>query len=423
MKKWLWLVSLLGIVGLFLLPSMPALAIAGPDNPPQVSDVYVYEDLLEDGDAGVLVDYYLDYASVPSETVTDAYLVVFVDTDGTTQIRAVSPYTYVNSGYGRGLAWIYFSADDVTTYGITSASVADYKVWLVGNPTLGWSGDPPKTTTGISYWQPTGSDTAVLLALQVLDYADVLELIWALDLIEETALGNRLTSAGASYFVNVIANLRTIAPSAFSAGQYNPVMEDIDTSTSFGATMTNGSGNVTGSPITLTEGSNTVTATVAGTFTLELNRGTSGNVTDGTGIVTDSPVDLVYGTNTITVPGGGTGTLTVVVNLIDTQTAITDTVTGTALDLTTVATRFGMSPLMFSGLVWLIITVVICASVYRVGQREGVPGGGKVVMVVFDICIIGGAVLGLLSLLVAALMFIGFGAFTGYIIFFRQANV
>lgn len=76
----------------------------------------------------------------------------------------------------------------------------------------------------------------------------------------------------------------------------------------------------------------------------------------------------------------------------------------------------------------MLITVVICAAVFGMGERQGVYGGGgggagKIVLLVFDICIIGGAVLGLLHPIVATLMFIGFGAFTGYVLFFRGANV
>ena len=84
-----------------------------------------------------------------------------------------------------------------------------------------------------------------------------------------------------------------------------------------------------------------------------------------------------------------------------------------------------MSRLLFSGLVWLVVSILICAAAYKASDNvEGYRGGGgKIILLVFDICIIGGAVLGLMPVLVAALMFIGFGAFTGYILFFRAANV
>jgi len=413
---------LLVIAVLAVMPAMPVLAIADPDSPPTVSAVYVYEDLLEDGDIGVLVDYYLDYASTPNETATDTYLCSFIDTDGSTQLATVSPYTFMNNGYEHGMIWIYFDAAETASYGLDSANQALYKVWLMGNPTAGWAGDPPKTEASIDYWQTTG-DSATLVALRVLYYADVLELEWALDLIEETSLGSRLTSAGESYFTNVIQNLRTIAPACFSAGTLEPIYEDLDYSTEFGATMTDGTGTVAGSPITFTEGDTVVDVTGTGTFILELEKGTEGTVTDGTGTVTGSPVELVAGTNTITVTG--VGTLTVSVNLADTQAGITDTVTGTAFDLSTIAADFGLSTMMFSGFVWIILTIVICAAFYKAGSRSGAfagGGAGKGVMIIFDICIIGGAVLGLLPVLVAALMFIGFGFLTGYVLFYRSAS-
>jgi len=196
----------------------------------------------------------------------------------------------------------------------------------------------------------------------------------------------------------------------------------LDYATSFGAILANGTGVAAGAPITLTEGLNDVNVTTVGTFTIALNRGTSGNVTSDVCTVTGSPVAIVSGNNNITTTAP-IGNIEVRVALITTQTKITDTVTGTALDLTDLATTFGMSRLMFSGLVWLAVTIIICGATFRVGESQGVRGGGKVVLLVFDVCIIAGAVLGLMSVLVAVLMFIAFGAFTSYVIFFRGAHV
>ena len=314
------------IIALFVVMALaiPVLAIADPDSEPQVSAVYVYEDLLETGDAGVLIDYYLDYGITgnPDETATEAYLATFVDIDGVTQLKSVAPYTYQDSGYGRGLAWIYFTAAENT---LDSANIALYEVWLMGNPTLAWAGDPPKTEVGVDYWQPADSSAATLMALRVLYYADALELIWGDDLITETALGNRLTTAGESYFTNVISDLRAIAPSAFSAGTYDPVMEDLDYATSFGAILTNGTGTATGSPITLAEGANNVDVLTLGTFTIELNRGTEGTATSDVCDVVGTPATLRYGTNTITTETL-IGNIVVDVELVTTQTIITDKV-------------------------------------------------------------------------------------------------
>ena len=406
------------------------LAIADPDTIPQVSAVYVYEDLLEDDDVGILIDYYLDYdftvpitgTPVPDETVTEAYLVAFIDTDGTTQLKAIAPYTFINSGYGRGLAWIYFTAAEVSTYSINSANQTDYKIWLVGNPTLDWDGDPPKTIAGIDYWQTTG-DATVLLALRVLYYADTLELAWSLDMVEATALGNRLTTVGTSYFTNVIANLRTMAPACFATGTVEPILEDIDYNVYFGGTSINGTAIISGSPLTLTSGNNTIITLSTGNFTIDLAPGTYGTVSDNIGTISSSPSDIVPGENEITVTSSGN--ITIFVALVSAQQTATDTVEGTGFDLTEVASRFGMSRLMFSGLLWLGLTIILCAAPYMWSRKEGIAMSGAatggLTMLIFAISLIGGALLGLLDMRVIAMLAIGYGAFIGYMIFFRTS--
>jgi len=419
MKK--CLLILLGLL-LIVIPVSPVFAIADPDSPPQVSAVYVYE--FDDDSIGVLIDYYLDYSTpFPDEIVTDAYLAAFIDTDGATQLKTVSPYTFQDSGYGRGLVWIKFTAAEVTTYAIDVANIALYEVWLMGNPTLAWAGDPPKTIVGIDQWNTAG-DMEVLLALRVLYYADVLELIWSLDLIETTALGNRLTTVGGSYFENVIANLRTLAPNAFSTGSVEPTLEDIDYSTSFGAVVAGAI--IAGTPVTLTEGTNVITATGTGDFTITLDDGTAGTITDLLGSITSSPSDIVAGINTITVTGAGT--LTVEVDITSLQEVIDEGVEGSGFDLTTIAATFGMSRAMFSGALWILITVLICSAIYggskrldRFGSMDN-AGAGKVSRVVFGVCMIIGGLGGRLAALPAAWMFIAYGAFTGYVLFFKNSG-
>ncbi len=423
------------LIVLLALSALPTkvYAIANPDTPPQVSGVYMFTNCKETGDIGILVDYYLDYGTLPSETATDSYLVSFVDTDGTTQLRSASPYTFVDSGYGRGMVWIYFSAADVITYSIDYVDMGLYRVWLVGNPTVpsGWPGVPPKTVATIDYWQTTG-DTPVLVALKVLYFADALELIWSLDMIQTTPLGSKLTTLGESYFENVIADLRTIAPACFAAGTYDPDDQELDFTTSFGAIAQSSGGTIVPSPMTLVAGINDCNITGAGTIILTLNSGTTGHADTDVGVVVGSPVTLNPGTNTITV-GPGVGNIHVTVNLTDTAGRAADTIIGTGFDLTTLATKFGMSRMWMSSIVWILVSILICASVYKVanktdysGYQGGAGGGmsaGKITLLVFDLCIVGGAVLGMLSMLVAVLMFLAFGVFIGYIIFFRGANV
>ena len=420
------LVLLMVFTALFAVAS-PVSAIADPDTPPAVNAVYVWEDCLEDGDVGVLIDYFLDYAVLPTDTAQDAYMAVFVDSDGITQLLTEAPYVYNDSGYGRGVIWIYFTPAEVVTYGLTSADVALYRIWLMGNPTVpsGWAGVPPKTISTIDSWTTTG-DSSVLIGLRVLYYADVLELLWSIDMIEETAIGSRLTAAGASYFTNVIPSLRTIAPDVFSDIESDPNYIPIDYDTEFGATVTSGTATVAGSPVTLVDGANVIdTGVTTGTVIFDLAGWTFGTVTNLTGTVTGSPADISPGTTTLTVTGAGT--FTVNVGVQNTVTLLEDSVTGTGFDLTDAGAAFGMSRWMFSGLIWMLITVIVCGAVYLKGREPGSygleSGATKVVMVVFTVMVIGGSLLGLLHPLISALLFIAAGALIGYVFFFKSETL
>jgi hypothetical protein len=345
-----------------------------------------------------------------------------MDADGTTQLKAVAPYTYVDSGYGYGVAWIYFTAAETTSYGLDSADSSNYSVRLSGNPTVesGWAGDPPVTSAGIDYWQTEGT-TSVLVALRVLYYADQLELLWAIDMIEATPEGNKLATLGEEYFVNAIPGLRTIAPSVFSYSSYDPLYPDVDYTRVFGGTVTSGTGTVSGSPVTLAEGSNTINVTATGTFVVELFAGTIGTATNNTGTITGSPIDLVSGTNTITATGTGTVTIYAVLNT--TQTMMTDTITGTGWDLTDLAGLVGMSRMWLSMVVWSLVTLLVCAAVYKKASQRNAQSAGKVTFLMFNCMFLGGTVIGMVSLLAPVLIFLGCDAFIGYLIFFKPANV
>jgi hypothetical protein len=192
--------------------------------------------------------------------------------------------------------------------------------------------------------------------------------------------------------------------------------------TAFGATATSGTAVVTGSPQTLTEGTDSVSVTTNGTIIIDLAQWTSGNITDDTGTMTGSPVTLYPGVNTLTVTNNGT--FTTLLEVIDTSTIYGDTVTGTGFDLTDLAVIFGMSRWELSGLIWMLITIAACIATYR-KQRLGSEGSGaaKTVMFLFAIMLVGGMLLGMLHPLVVSLLLIVDGAFIGYILFFRSETL
>ena len=91
-------------------------------------------------------------------------------------------------------------------------------------------------------------------------------------------------------------------------------------STIVDGTIANGTGTMTGSPVTLYESkngatyTNTPTVTVAGTFTATLGSATlHGTATSGGWTVSGSPQTLNAGSNTVTVSAGGSGTINITV--------------------------------------------------------------------------------------------------------------
>lgn len=429
MKK-LRLITLGFVLAALLTVLMPVNvgAIADPDSPPDIEYAGIFVDLLEEGDAGLFVNYNLDYTATPTETVDQTYLVVFVDTDGITQLKSTAPYPYNDKGYGRGSAWIYFTAAEVSAYGIDITNAALYRVWLTGNPLAAWAGDPPKTIAGLDYFMPSTASASALLGTQVLTQADTLETSWGgtTDLIEQSGGYNHLTTEGRQYFENVIPYLSDMAPNIFSDVTLSPSGNtgNLTYATSYNVTAYSYGGTIAGSPQSLDQGANNVNVTVGGTIQVVLYPGCVATAESDVGVVTGSPVHLTAGNNTITSTAGNI--------IITTEWAVpqgqADTArTGTAFDLTDLATQWGMSLNMTNALVWLLVTILICGIVYGVapdGSRiPGISTSGKTILIIFDICIIGGAVLGMITILAAVLMFIAFGAFTGYILFYKPSGM
>ncbi|MCK9600322.1 MAG: hypothetical protein M0R06_14855 [Sphaerochaeta sp.] len=330
----------------------------------------------------------------------------------------------MNSGYGRGLIWIPFTPAEATAHSLDIASIDSYRIWLIGNPTLVWTGDPPKSITTIDQW--VTSNTVETLTSRVLYYADALELAWSLHMVESTADGSKLTTTGASYFTNVIPGLRTLAPGCFSDTTSDPDYMPISYDTTFGATVSSGTATVVGSPQTLKEGTDSIdTGTTTGTIVIDLAQWTSGSITNDTGVLSGGPtIDLLPGVNTLTVITAGT--FTTDLEVIDTAVIYQDTVAGTGFDLTGLADAFGMSRWMLSGIIWTFVTIVACAAAYIGSQQAGIVdtgGAPKVVMILFAIMMVGGMLLGLLHPLVVSFMLIAYGAFIGYILFFRSETL
>ena len=244
------LLPLLLAIGLVISLAIPVFAIDDPEVL-QINAVWVYRNCMEDNDQLYLIDYTLDYDpdsdpltdDNPDENITEAYLVRLMN--GAAELGSTAPYAYYDEGYDRGLIALYFSAAEAPAW------EGAYTMILVGNPTLAWGADPPETSVGdFDLWQDWPiSTTQEILASRILWLADQLELAWAVDMIETTASGSRLTEYGESYFVNVIPDLRTMAPSAFVGQIIQPEVEKREFTEDYSDDL---AASVVGTPLDLT---------------------------------------------------------------------------------------------------------------------------------------------------------------------------
>lgn len=234
MKLTRWLLPIFA-VGVVFLMATPVLAIDDPDSM-SVNAVYAYRNCRETGDQLYLVDYTISYnvTGNPDEDAGQAFLCRLLE--GSTELRAVSPFPYHDDGYGRGVAAIYFSAADAPGW------EAAYTMELVGNPFLDWSGTPPSDTEStFDLWQDNDiAITHVVLSSRIINLAEELETAWSVDMVQQdTQTGEyTLTIYGAAYFSGVVPYLTDVAPSVFvsdeiQTGVTEIEIDDVDMSTEY----------------------------------------------------------------------------------------------------------------------------------------------------------------------------------------------
>ena len=206
----------------------PAFAIANPDTL-QVDAVYAYHNLTEYGDQLYLIEYYNHYATIPTETVSQAFVVNLYAINGTTILKSTIPYAYYRKGYDRGYASIYFTAAQavVLTWG------AAYTVKMLGTvPPFAIA--PSSAAKTIDYWSTFTSpwDCHKELAARIIYSAYILNTSWNIattqSLTSETTAGTKLSTYGEAYFGNVIVDLKLMASQAFYAYASTPDNYKVD---------------------------------------------------------------------------------------------------------------------------------------------------------------------------------------------------
>jgi len=204
------------VVLIVLLPLMAHFAVVGsafaiaPPDALRIVDVAVFRHCIETDDRYVVVTYDIDYATLPDESVTEAFILRLWD--GDTELRPASPYAYgAYRGYKLGVVSFYFSATDAPLWGkaltitlegspryFTSPQVASYEL---------------QATDYLSTDSLSATSTAFSTYIQT--RAVMLEDLWTeaagWNLISE----GKLTSLGTEYFSTVIPGIIQMCPQLF----------------------------------------------------------------------------------------------------------------------------------------------------------------------------------------------------------------
>ncbi len=411
------LVALAGLLSL----ATPVFAIANPASASQIRAVNAYRDLLETGDIGILIDEYIDYAALPTETADAGYIIILLDTTGA-QIKSTTPVpftTNANKGYRRGAAWIYFSATEVTSLGVVWGSA--YTIKISGNPALTWVPGPVPSSTstpGSLSWSILSGSTQehAELAQRIVTLAAQYATAWPLTLmVTQTSPGvTKLDTNGQQYFLSVIPGCALAAPDAFSSTLLAPIIEDLTYSSTFNGTVANLGGTITGSPFTLILGPNNINVTGLGTLTVTLSKGVAGTASTDVCTVAGTPVTIVAGTNIITTTTA-LGNIVITLTSTTTQSNILTNLIGTPLDMTALGAAFGMSRFWVSSIGWFFGMGLF---LYYVVKYLGT----KVALIFCDALIVFGGLLGMLPLLLTVGLFIIAGVLTGFVLFYNRSS-
>ena len=189
-------------------------ALADPDVI-RLESITRYDDVAVTGDMFILVEYTLEYASLPAENISQGWLGRLIDVGGSGQLASAQPFAgggIPDLGYSRGTYGFYFQEEPTIT--------GPLRVTLEGNPSLS------PTPTGIfseSITQRTASDLATDLRAMAIRFED----IWDVDLISPVSGGvNRYTTDGEEYFSSALPNLRNLAPDMFILQSVQPDVPD-----------------------------------------------------------------------------------------------------------------------------------------------------------------------------------------------------
>ena len=210
----------LAAVAAALLPAASVFAIADPDAI-IVNTAWAYDGVLETGDLLLVVDYNVDYASLPTEIIAEAFFARFLV--GGSQVNSVETVPFNDRGWGSGIFSFYWSAAEKAADSIEfeNTNSESYQIVVQGKPSI--FADPPKiVATGIDWRDNTNTEASLRADVETLAEALENDSAWVannVDLLTRLAGEVALATSGEDYFGRAIPNLSGMIPDMFSTSR------------------------------------------------------------------------------------------------------------------------------------------------------------------------------------------------------------
>lgn len=219
MKKYRLIILLLILLSL-LLNAVPVYAdTENPDTTPSLSDIVIYQNILEAGDFGIFAVINVPYDDPPDTVLPSTFILNLIDDDDVTVLGSTTGNDYNDAGYGYNVYHLYFDADEVTDLGIVWETV--YTLRLTGNPAV--FDDLPTynfTINVADYSELTDEDDVqASLADWIIITAADLDNLWGLtatySMLTEIETGTVLSIYGEALFREAVYGVQAMAPAAF----------------------------------------------------------------------------------------------------------------------------------------------------------------------------------------------------------------
>lgn len=198
----------------FTVIAKPAYAAEPEPTTVSLTDIVIFQNLIDTGDFLAVVPYQVSYTTEPTQNIDETYIFRLLSPDGLTENGTVTAYPYYNGGYGNGVVSFYFAA------GMSFNGSYIFRVQ-----------QNPAVYPAAQYWDfiitdsnySAAADQQVALKTKVVTSATFLSTVYSVALLSTSESGATVLSAsGELYYLNAIPGLQQMAPNVFAVNLEDP---------------------------------------------------------------------------------------------------------------------------------------------------------------------------------------------------------